>query len=117
MLIEEGVQMLRSDPGQSLMKMLHLDSYCVSVPVILSVLMLCCCPGCYGCTSMRLALQQEIMKREGCLSPLLLKYTRCAQQPGKAVFFNRSMAVVASSASPFLFAVIIVVFINAFCRC
>lgn len=29
--LEEGAQMLHSGPGQSLMKMLHLDSYCASV--------------------------------------------------------------------------------------
>lgn len=96
----EGAQMLRSGPGQALMKMLRLGSYCISVSVISSASMLCCCPGCYGCASMRPAPLQEIMKRSGCLSALLLKYARGSPQPGRPVFFNKSMAVVASCSAP-----------------
>lgn len=38
---------------------------------------------------------QELMKRSGCLSALLLKYAGGAQQPGRPVFANKWKSVVA----------------------
>lgn len=73
---------------------LHLVSCCLSVSAISSASMLCC-PCCCGCAGMTPSPPQEIMKRSGCLSALLLKHARGAQQPGRPVYFNESMSVVA----------------------
>lgn len=79
---------------------LHLGSCCLSVSAISSASMLCC-PSCCGCAGMTPSPLQEIMKRSGCLSALLLKHTTGAQQPGRPVYFNESMSVVAGCLGPF----------------